>query len=153
MGEVDFSEGWFDRLDYSTQAILLENALLEDSYFLKQVDKSIGKKKKESCMGRLVFEGNYQFMIGDPYAQCSHIFGMPFKNLLSEGECYSSFWNEKNSDEIALVRSPNVHYSEINKLRLNKSKEVKDWYKYINSGIVFPPYGVSLDMAILGGSD
>lgn len=153
LGEVDFSEGWFDRLDCSTQAILLENSLLEDSHFLKQIDKSISKKKKESCMGRLVFEGNYQFMIGDPYAQCSHIFGMPFKNILNEGECYSNFWNERNSDEIALVRSPNVHYSEINKLRLNKSKEVKDWYKYINSGIVFPPYGVSLDMAILGGSD
>jgi hypothetical protein len=153
LGDIDFSDGWFNRLDWSIQGILLEDSLLEDSHFLKQIDKSISKKKRDSCMGRLVFEGNYQFMIGDPYAQCCHIFGIEFEPLLKEGECYSQFWNERNSEEIALVRSPNVHSSEINKLKLNKTKDVKDWYKYIYSGIVFPPYGVSLDMAILGGSD
>ena len=153
LGDINFSEGWFNRLDWSTQAILLEDSLLEDSHFLKQIDKSISKKKRDSCMGRLVFEGNYQFMIGDPYSQCCHIFGIEYITLLKNGECYSQFWNERNAEEIALVRSPNVHSSEINKLRLNKTKDVKDWYKYIYSGIVFPPYGESLDMAILGGSD
>lgn len=153
LGDIDYSEGWFKRLDWSTQAILLEDTLLEDSFFLKQIDKSVSKKKRDSCMGRLVFEGNYQFMIGDPYAQVCHIFGLDFKPLLREGECYSQFWNDRNVEEIALVRSPNVHSSEINRLKLNKSKDVKEWYKYIYSGIVFPPYGVSLDMAILGGSD
>lgn len=153
MGEVEYSDGWFDRLDSSTQAILLENDLLEDAHFLKQIEKSISKKKHDSCMGRLVFQGNYQFMIGDCYAQCIHIFGLEDERLLDEGECYSQFWNERNADEIALVRSPNVHSSEVNRLNLKKTKEVQEWYKYITSGIIFPPYGVSLDMAILGGAD
>lgn len=153
LGDIDYSEGWFNRLDWYTQGMLLEDSLLEDSHILKQIEKSISKKKRDSCMGRLVFEGNYQFMIGDPYAQCCHIFGLDFKPLLKEGECYSQFWNERNAEEIALIRSPNVHSSEVNKLKLNKSKDTKDWYKHIFSGIVFPPYGVSLDMAILGGSD
>ena len=153
MGDIEYSDGWFNRLEPSTQAILLENDLLKDTHTLKQIEKSISKKKHDSCMGRLVFQGNYQFMIGDPYAQCIHVFGLDDERLLDEGECYSQFWNERDAGEIALVRSPNVHSSEIDKLSLKKTRETKDWYRYISSGIIFPPYGVSLDMAVLGGAD
>jgi hypothetical protein len=132
LGDIDYSDGWFNRLDWLTQGILLEDSLWEDSYFLKQIDKSISKKKRDSCMGRLVFEGNYQFMIGDPYSQCCHIFGTEYTTLLENGECYSQFWNERNAEEIALVRSPNVHSSEINKLRLNKTKDVREWLSLIH---------------------
>lgn len=153
LGDTDYDKGWFDRLDPNLRAVLLENELIHDSYFKDHVEKSIEKKKHDSCMGRLIFPANYQFMIADPYAQSCHVFGLADESLLTEGFCYSQYWNERDGDEIALVRSPIVHTSEVHKLKLSKEESVRTWFKYITSGIVFPLYGVSLDMAILGGAD
>lgn len=152
-GELDYHDGWFDELSPLHRGLLLEQSISQDPYFLKEINNSISKKKKESCMGRLIFPANYQFMIGDPYAQCQHIFGVEGESLLENGECYSDYWNKKESDQIALVRSPIVHSSEVNVLKLKKNKETEKWYKHLYSGIVFPPYGISLDMAVLGGAD
>lgn len=153
MGDVEIKDNWFDMLESNVKGLLLENELIKDSYFIEFFEKHIEKRKLDSCMGRLVFPANYQFMISDPYAQCCHIFGTEFNPLLAEGECYNQYWDKKESKEIAIVRSPIVHYSEVNKLKIIKTELKDDWFSYINSGIIFPPYGVSLDMAILGGAD
>lgn len=153
LGEIDYSEGWFDRLEPWMKSILLENGLLEDAYFLKQIDKSLVKKKKETLIGKLLFQGNYQFMIADPYYQACHVLGIESDPLVLEGNCYSQYWNEKKSNEIALVRSPIVYAGEVNKLKLTDNEKTKKWFKYIYSGIIFPAYGVSLDFAVLGGAD
>lgn len=153
LGDLEIEDGWFDRLDNSIKALILENSLLDDDYFFEMFKKYIQKRENDSCMGRLLFPANYQFMISDPYAQACHILGIDFKSLLIEGECYSNYWNKKESSRISLVRSPIVHYSEVDSLSLNTSEKSKQWYKHITSGIIFPPYGISLDMGILGGAD
>jgi len=154
MGDVTLEKDWFKHIEPPFQALLLENSLLHDPYFIRRFDKNIAKRKREACMGRLVFPANYQFMISDPYAQCCHVFNIEFETLLEEGFCYSHYWNKKaDTKEIALIRSPIVHYSEVNVLTLNATTVCKEWYSHIESGIVFPPFGVSLDMAIMGGAD
>jgi hypothetical protein len=153
LGDLDFSDKWFNNIEYQMQALILENSLINDSYFLRYFDKILKRKKNDACMGRLVFPANYQFLISDPYAQCCHIFNTNFSYLLEEGSCYSKYWNDKKSERISLVRSPITHYSEVDVLNLKTNSELLEWYKYLNSGIVLPPFGISLDMAILGGAD
>lgn len=155
LGEISFEDGWFDTLDPLLKSFIIENNILKDQYFIKYVDRSISKKKRDSCMGRLVFPANYQFLVSDPYAQTLHVLGLNVESLLEDGECFSGYWNRKSpdTDEIALVRSPIVHSSEVNRRRLKKDEKVSEWFKHLYSGIVVPPYGISLDMAILGGAD
>ncbi len=153
LGETEFSDGWFDRLDNPIKALILENSLLNDSFFISYFDKSLSKKKNDAKIGRLIFSGNYQTMIADPYALVSHVFGIGLNYLLNEHQHYSKYWNDRDKKEIVAIRSPIVHSSEVNILNFVKNEFVDYWYRHITSGIIFPANGVGMDCNILGGAD
>lgn len=153
LGETNFSDKWFKRLDTITQALILENNLLQDTYVTSHLDKSISKKKNDAKIGRLIFNGNYQVMISDPYAYAAHAFGMGIKPLLNEHQHYSAYWNDRGISQVASIRSPIVHSSEVNVLNFQNDDCVNEWYQHIKSGIIFPANGIGMDSAIQGGSD
>jgi hypothetical protein len=154
LGELSFEKGWFDKLDHQSKALLLNNDLIKDSYFLDYIDKNISKAKSDAKLGRLIFHGNYSFMVADPYGQLSVIFGMPLTPLLNDKEHYCNFWNERGIQKVAAIRSPTIHSSEINILNLQDNENVNYWYKYLGkSCVVFPLNGVGLDFAIASGAD
>lgn len=154
LGETDLSvEGWFERLDYITQAVILENSIIHDSHFQKQLHRSISKKKNDAKIGRLIMNGNYQVLISDPYAMASHVFGMGINPLLQDEQHFSHYWNTKGISQVVCIRSPIVHSSEVNVLNLQNNDDVNYWYKYIKSGIIVPAGGIGMDGAILGGAD
>lgn len=152
LGDMEFSKGWFDRLDPITKAIILDNRILNDSYVNENLQKSIAKKKKDACLGRLIFNGNYSAMVADPYAFMSCVFG-EIQPLLHDGEHYSSYWNEKHVSQVAAIRSPAVHSSEINVLNFRNDNFAHKWLSHLNGCIVYPANGISMDCAIHGGSD
>jgi hypothetical protein len=151
LGETSFCDGWFDRLDPVYQTLILENSFANDSYFISHIDKSIAKKKNDAKIGRLIFNGNYQVMVSDPYAMAAHVLGMGLVPLLQEHQHYSKYWNDRNKTQVASIRSPIVHSSEVNVLNLQNNDDVNYWYQYIYSGIIFNCVG--MDSAIQGGSD
>lgn len=154
LGDINMSEsGWFNRLEPLVQALLFENEILKDSYLIDHLSKSLSKKKNDAKIGRLVFRGSYQNIMADPYAQAVWIFGGGIEPLLNDKEHYSQYWNERAIKQVAAVRSPIVHSSEINTLNLQDREDVNYWYQYITSGIIFPTNGIGLDFAITGGSD
>ena len=155
MGDTEYSTGWFERLDPVTQALLLNEEMLKDSYLISLLDKSLVRKKRDSMMGRLVFSGNYSFAIAEPYMQACHALGLARMSLLEDGKHYSHFWNTRKeyTPHATAIRSPIVHHSEVNSLHFTYGTAVDTWYKYIYSGIVFPPNGVGMDFAINGGMD
>jgi hypothetical protein len=153
-GNTNFEKGWFQRLDTIIQALLLENSLIKDSFFISYLDRSISKKKKDAKLGRLMYHGNYSFMVSDPFFQASWILGMGANPLLKEGEHYSKFWNNLGVNQVSAIRSPIVHASEIDTLNLQNREDVNYWYKYLDVGcIVFPANGIGLDFCKLGGAD
>lgn len=154
IGDVDTSEdGWFEKLEPQSKAMLLEPRVLKDSYFRDRISKSLSKKKKDAKIGRLLFSGCYSTMISDPYAQASHIFGMGVNPLLKEGEYYSNHWNSLGVKRTAAIRSPIVHSSEVNVLNYRDDENTRKWYSHISSGIVYPANGIGMDCAIHSGSD
>jgi hypothetical protein len=152
-GEHAFNLKEFRKSDISVKAILLNPELAKDKYIQNRFLKTISKKKKESYMGSLLINANYQFMVADPFYQACHIFNINHEPLLKDGEHYSEYWLEKGINKICAIRSPIVHHSEFNVLDLQDRKDTKEWFKYIHSGIIFPANGIGMDCAIHGGAD
>jgi hypothetical protein len=152
-GEANFEPKDFDKMDTTVKAILLNPALSRDKYIQEKFIKTIKKKKKESYMGSLLINSNYQFMIGDPFYQACHMFHIEHESLLKDGEYYSEYWLKRGIGTVGAIRSPIVHHSEFNILNLQDKPVLKKWFAHIHSGIIFPANGIGIDCAIHGGSD
>ena len=127
--------------DPVTKALLLDDKLLEDPYVKKHVISSLNKKIRESYIGNLLLEGNYQTIIADPYAFCEHVFGMEVCGLLGDGQHYSDYWNKKGVDTIVAMRAPLTWSSEVNILHLQNNEKLNKWYSHIYSGIIYNVHG------------
>lgn len=154
-GEKEFDLKNFGKISPVVRAILLNPETAKDRYVQSKFISTITKKKKESYMGSILVNANYQFMIGDPFYQACHIFGVcdKHKPLLQEGEHYGEYWIERGIRQVCAIRSPIVHSSEINVLNLKDTEDTRKWYSHIHSGIIFPANGIGVDCAIHGGAD
>lgn len=152
-GEHELNLKEFNKADIAVKAILINPALSRDKYIQNRFIKTITKKKKESYMGSILINANYQFMIGDPYYQACHIFHVDEAPLLKDGEHYSEYWMDRGIKRVGAIRSPIVHHSEFNILNFHDKKDTKQWYEHIHSGIIFPANGIGIDCAIHGGAD
>jgi hypothetical protein len=110
--------------------------LLNDPYIKNHIYHSLNKKIKESYIGNLIVNGNYSFIIQDPFAFMEYLFSEPIIGLLDNGEHYSGFWNKQGLKEIASMRSPLTWRSETNKLKLIVNKKTEEWYKYLQTGLI-----------------
>jgi hypothetical protein len=152
-GEHEFDLKEFKKTDIAVKAILLNPTLTRDKYIQNRFIKTISKKKKESYMGSILINANYQFMIADPFYQACHIFNIEHEPMLKDGEHYSEYWLDKGITKIGAIRSPIVHHSEFNILDLQDRADTRKWFQHIHSGIIFPANGVGMDCAIHGGAD
>lgn len=144
-------EIWDNIQDSFLKALLMDNRLINDSYIKNRILKSLNKRIKESYIGKILVNGNYQEMFADGYAFCEHAFGMEMKGLLKENEHYSCYWNERNVDKVVAMRSPLTWRSEVNLLNLQNNEKVNEWFKYMKSGIIYNVWGV--DNMLHAGSD
>ena len=134
----EFDPDIFDNIhDTVTKALILNNELLHDPYVQNYLIRSMNKKIRESYIGNLILDGNYQIMISDPYAFMEHLFDLPVCGLLGKSEYYAQYWNKKGVDKVSACRAPLTWESEVNILDLQKNKELDYWYQYLNSGIVY----------------
>jgi hypothetical protein len=134
-----------------TKALILNNNIINDPYIKDKIRFYIHKKIKDAYISKLLVGGNFQVMISDPYAFCEYLFNMEIKGLLNENEHYSNYWNNKGVDTVVAMRSPLTWRSEVNKLNLIDNDKTKEFYKYIQSGIVYNVHG--LDTMLAADSD
>ena len=127
--------------DHFLKALFINQDLIKDNYIKNRIVSSLNKRIRETYIGKLLVNGNFQIMINDPYAMCEHIFGLPINGLLKENEYYSDYWNNKNIKQVVGMRSPLTWRSEVNLLNLQNTEQQKEWYKYLYSGIVFNVFG------------
>lgn len=152
-GENQIEPKDFDKLDVTVKAVLLNPNLSKDKYIQSKFIKTLEKKKKESYMGSILIQANYQIMIADPYYQAAHVFKLDVAPLLADKEHYSEYWQNKGLLQVAAIRSPIVHHSEVNVLNLQEREDTRKWYAHIHSGIIYPANGIGIDCAVHGGSD
>lgn len=128
--------------DPVTRALLLEDEMIKDPYVRSHVIGSLNKRIKDSYIGNLLLDGNYQLAISDPYAFCEHVFGLEVKGLLGSGQHYSRYWVDKDVDTVAAMRAPLTWRSEVNILNIETNREIDYWYQYIHSGIIYNIHGI-----------
>ena len=132
---------WFSKLsDPIIKAILLNPECINDLHIINYIERLIRKISTEAKMGTLRVPGNYSFLTVDPYAQTEHILGLPVKGIVKQGHIYSNFWNKKNENEVAVLRSPTTWASEVVRSRLQNDSIVNDYFKEQYSGLVFNIY-------------
>lgn len=145
LGEIDIDDidiNWFTKLDdYYSKCLLLEPHLVKNKSFQQHFYRYYKNKIQESFQGILRCDGNYQFVLSDPVAQCQHILGMNVTGELKSKENYSSFWNNKGIDKVSCLRSPMTGKSE--KVTLNLVDK-SNMYENIYSGIVLNIYDDTL---------
>lgn len=128
-----------------TKAMLKNPEMLNDGYIQRKIYNSIKESIRQAKLGRIWVKGNYQFMISDPVAQCRSALGLNPDGLIPANNIYSNFWQQRTSSkEVVCCRSPLTHYSEVNPLKLFENEEIKRWYKYIYSGIIYSIYDISV---------
>lgn len=132
----------FNTLEPSVRALILNRDLINDTYIKTKLARSLNRKIEESYLGKLMVNGNFQFMISDPYALAEHIYGLEVKGLLKEHEHYSQYWNNRNVSKVVAMRAPLTYSSEANLLNLQNNDKVNEWYKYLYSGIIHNVWGV-----------
>lgn len=142
---------WNNIQDSYLKALLLCPDLIRDNYIKNRIVASLNKRIRETYIGKLIVEGNFQTMLGDPYAFCEYIFGLEIKGLLKENEHFSWYWNKKGIKQVVAMRSPLTWRSEVNLLNLQDNSQVKEWYKYIKSAIIYNVWGC--DHMLHAGSD
>jgi len=155
LADVEYNDNLFDSInDTVTKSLILNNDLINDPYIKSYLVKSLNKKIRESYVGNLIVDGNYSFIVEDPYAFCEHIFGKPIKGLLDEWQHYSGFWNARHIYKAAAMRAPLTWRSEINLLNFVDNKKTDKWYKYLQNGcIVHNIHGVDMMMYADGDAD
>jgi hypothetical protein len=102
---------------------------------------SLNRKIKEAFIGNLIADGFYTTILGDPYALCEYIFGLPIVGLLSRDQHYNKTWLDKHENTIASMRAPLTWKSEVNVLYLESNEQMEDWFKHINVGCIFNIHG------------
>ena len=119
-------------LDY-VQALKTNEEMLKDGFVKDKIDRLLSKIKDNAKIGKLRCEGNYQIIGIDPYALCQNMFGLKVTGILNRGEIYSSYWNNKQVEEIVLYRSPMTSHNNIRKVRVSNSEQCNIWFKHMKN--------------------
>lgn len=132
---------WFKKIsDPIIKALLLNPEVINDVHIKNYIQRLVHKIETEAMMGTLRVPGNYSFLSVDPIAQIEHTLGLPVKGIIQQGKIYSNFWNNKNIDEVTILRSPTTWRSEIIKVELQNDDVVNDYLRYSYSNLVFNIY-------------
>ena len=146
----------FDKIDNPIIKVLsVDGNAINDPHIRNNIIRTLNKKIRESYTGKLLLDGNYQFVVFDPYALAQHAFNVDCKKedlgILKEHEHYSQYWNNKQISKVVSGRSPLTWRSELNTLSFVDSANIEKWLGHLYSGIIFNIHGV--DMMLYGDAD
>lgn len=135
------------------QKVITHNVdMLNDHYIQSLINKECSRAFEKAKLGKLICDGNFQFLVSDPLAQAEWIYKnhtvdkngnhpiIEVKGVVKSGEIYSNYWKrvsrvkKKQSEQIVLMRSPLIDQHEIVKADL--IMEDIGWFDYLQSGIV-----------------
>lgn len=152
--EIDSNEPE-QETEYQTllQKIVTHNIdMLNDRYIQSLINKECQRAFKRAMLGKLIWDGNFQFIVSDPVAQAEWIYknhtvdesgnhpDIEINGVVKAGEIYSSYWKQvsknekKKSEQIVLMRSPLIDQHEIVKANLIMD-DIK-WFDYLQSGVI-----------------
>ena len=137
--------------NYWLKSLIVDNNVKNDKYVRTKVRELLKTKIENGCKGDIYVDGNFQFIISDPYGFMQHVCNQEVTGLLKENMSYSNYWNERNIKNVDAMRSPLTYRAEHVILNFQKDEETEKWYRYIKNGIILNYYGH--ECFNFGGSD
>lgn len=119
--------------EYDVKSLIYNHDLINDNHIKIKIMRSLNKKIRQAYSGKLLVDGNFSFLLSDPYALLQYVDGQEVTGLLKEDEFYNGFWNDRNITEVAGMRSPLTFASEVNIMQLKNNEQCNKWYKYIHN--------------------
>lgn len=144
-----------EREEYQSllQKVITHNSdFLGDKYIQSLINKECEKGFKDAMLGKLIFDGNFQFIVSDPLAQAQWIYknhtkeeyknnpDIKVEGIIKAKHIYSEYWKNitkgqnKKKEQIVLMRSPLIDQHEITKIDL-MMEDIEE-FRYLKSGII-----------------
>ena len=112
------------------EALTKSEYMLGDPFIISAVHKMIERKIDDAKIGKLIVNGNYQIVSGDPFILMQHVCGLVETGLLKKGEIYSRYWVDKEVPEVVTFRSPMTSHNNIVKHKIACNETARKWYRY-----------------------
>jgi len=119
------------------KALMVDKSMINDPFVRNKIHNMIKKRINETKIGVLQVKGNFSVVSGDPYSFCQSIFGLKVTGLLRSGEFYSKYWSDERVKKVVCYRAPMTCHNNIRILRFQFTKNMQDWYKYMNTVTIF----------------
>ncbi|SHO53683.1 hypothetical protein [Anaerocolumna xylanovorans] len=126
-------------------SLMIDKNMINDPYVRNRIHYLIKKRINEAKTGVVKVNGNYQIACGDPYALCQSILELPVTGILKKGEFYSKYWADKNINEVVCFRAPMTCHNNIRKLQIIDNDNIRYWYKWIKTMLVFNSWDTATD--------
>lgn len=118
------------------RALRVSPKMMGDPFIIDAVHRMIKKKIDGAKIGKLLVHGNYQIASGDPFSLMQSICGLEVTGLLKAGQIYSSYWSERQVNEVVVFRSPMTSHNNIRKCEVVNTQPMKYWYQYMDNIII-----------------
>lgn len=132
-------------------AIMAEPRMINDPHIQTCVYSKIKQRIDRAKTGDVDVHGNYSIISGDPFSLCQSVFGLDVTGILKAGEIYNKYWMDFGSDRLACFRAPMSTHSNIRLVRVHRSEEANEWYKYMNTCTILNSWDTAT--AALNGAD
>lgn len=135
------------------QKVITHNSdFLGDKYIQSLINKECEKGFKNAMLGKLIFDGNFQFLVSDPLAQAQWIYknhtkeeyksdpDIKIEGVVKANHIYSEYWKsiakkqDKKEEQIVLMRSPLIDQHEVTKMDL-MMEDIEE-FRFLKSGII-----------------
>ncbi|MEG1563313.1 MAG: hypothetical protein RR365_06255 [Bacteroides sp.] len=121
--------------DYA-KALMINPKVIDDPHLRNRVSTMLKKRIDNAKLGRIRVRGDYSVVSGDPYSLCQSMFKLPVTGLLSSGQVYSQYWNERSVDKITCFRAPMSCHNNIRTVKVHRDANTDYWYRYMKAVII-----------------
>lgn len=119
-----------------SKALMINQNLINDPHIYHQIEKMIARRVKDSKIGVLDVNGNFQILSGDLVALCQNMFGVEVTGVLKAGEIYSKYWINRGVKKVTCYRAPMSNAHSIVAQNISYSEEAFYWFRYIDTCVV-----------------
>lgn len=148
---IDADSVFKDEYDYCTKALMIDKRMINDPFIRRKIWNMISKKIEAGKRGSIKIDANFAMISGDPYALCQSMFGLEITGLLKPKELYHKYWIDKGATELACFRAPMTCHNNIRKMKLVDNEDIRYWYKYITTAIIYNAWDTACDA--MNGAD
>lgn len=120
--------------DDAMKGVMIDRELYRDPYVRGRIRNAVQGSITDAKIGRIKVHGNFSIIVGDLYALCEHMFGLPVSGILKTGELYSKYWVD--ADNVVCFRAPMSCHNNIRTQMVSRSEDVLYWFRYLTTATV-----------------